>query len=383
MIRIVVLCVAAWVVPVVLTACGQHEAADSAAAGPEIAAQVVTVQASDIAASYEAVGTVRAKVSSVLQSKVTGYVSAVQVKEGDAVTAGQVLVELDNREAAAELRRAESALQEAQQARREVDSAVQAAVQAKNAAEAGASIAQTTFKRYKALAEKEVVSRQAFDEASARWTAAAAEAARAGEMVTSSHARRSEADARVAQAEAALVGAQTMQSYSAIVAPFAGVITRKMVEVGNLAAPGAPLLEMEDPRQYRLEALVDEANAHGVVPGVRVKVMLDAPEAQELDGTVAELVTAADPASRTFLVKVDLPAGVAARSGTFGRAQFAGSGKACLTAPASAVVERGQLSGVFVVAQDGVARWRIITVGKRFGEAVEVLSGLEAGERIV
>jgi RND family efflux transporter MFP subunit len=153
--------------------------------------------------------------------------------------------------------------------------------------------------------------------------------------------------------------------------------------VGDLAAPGSPLLVMEDPQQYRLEAQVDEEQVHKIALGANVPVVLDALGEGELAGTVAEIVPAADPASRTSVVKVDLPAGSKVRSGMFGRARFTTGEEQALIVPATAVFQRGQLTAVYVIGEGGVARLRLITVGKQYSSGVEVLSGLDPGEQIV
>jgi multidrug efflux pump subunit AcrA (membrane-fusion protein) len=368
----------------VLGACGRSTGSSEQAAAP------VTVQASlaiaekhSVQVPYEAVGTVRAKESSTLQSKLMGHVQAVNVWEGDHVESGQVLVEIDSREADAEVKRAESALREAQETRQETEKVIQATLQSKAAAEAGNELAEATFKRYQGLAESQAVSRQVLDEASAKSKGAAAEAAGASEMVLSVQAKRGEADARIEQAKAELSHAQTLLSFAKVTAPFAGIITRRTVDVGDLAAPGSPLLVVENPQQYRLETQVDEEQIQEIKLGSKVAVVLDAFGKGELGGAVAEVVPSADPASRTYVVKIDLPPDLAVRSGMFGRARFDTGEKQTLTVPATAVLQRGQLTGVYVAGEDGIARLRLITTGKHYGPDVEVLSGLEPGERIV
>jgi len=299
------------------------------------------------------------------------------------VESGQVLVEIDAREAEAQARRAESAVREAREARQETENAIQAALHAKTAAEAGNELATATFERYKGLASSQAVSRQVFDEANAKLKEAAADAARASEMVLSIQAKRAEVDARIEQAQAELSNAQTLLSFAKVTAPFAGVITHKTVDVGDLAAPGNPLFEIEDPLQYRLEAQVDEEQLPRIEPGAAAAVLLDRAGKDPLAGTVAEIVPSADPASRTFVVRIDLPPNPAVRSGMFGRASFSAGQRQTLTVPARAVFQRGQLTGVYVVGDDDVARLRLITVGKKFDPDIEVLSGLEPGERIV
>jgi multidrug efflux pump subunit AcrA (membrane-fusion protein) len=367
-----------------LAACGRSPVSkESAQPAAAVQAPVAAVEKHSVPAPYEAVGTVRAKAASTIQSKIMGHVQAVNVREGDHVEAGKVLVEIDSREAEAQVKRAEGALREAQETRQETEKVIQAALQSKTAAEAGNELAAATLKRYKGLAKNQAVSRQVFDEADARLKGAAAEAGRASEMVLSVQAKRGEVEARIEQAKAELSNAQTLLSFAKVTAPFAGIITRKTVDVGDLAAPGSPLLIVEDPQQYRLEAQVDEEQIHKIEPGSKAPVVLDAFGNGELAGAVAEIVPSVDPASRTFVVKIDLPHDPAVRSGMFGRARFDTGEKQTLTVPATAVFQRGQLTGVYVIGDGGVARLRLITVGKHYGSDIEVLSGLEPDERIV
>ncbi|MBI5095283.1 MAG: efflux RND transporter periplasmic adaptor subunit [Candidatus Hydrogenedentes bacterium] len=380
--RLIHLAVAASVL-IALPSCGGSHKAPGSPDRPSVIAPVTVVTKTTVATTYEAVGTIRSTSSSAIQSKAVGHITALRVKEGDTVQAGQILIELDDRDAVAQVQRAEAALKEAQDSRQAAAGSVRAAMHAKTAAEASGTLAQATFQRYKGLVDRQAVSKQAFDEASARWRGAEAEAAQAGDVAVSVQARASEAEALVAQAAAELSAAKTLLTYTQIAAPFAGVVTRKSVAVGDLAAPGVPLLEIEDTRLYRLEALVDEARVSAIKPGDTVSVTLDA-IAGAISGTVAEVVPAADSASRTFLIKVDLPPRPEIRSGMFGRASFGAAQKAALTVPAAALVQQGQLTGVYVVgAENSEARLRLITVGKRYGDTVEVLSGLSAGDRVV
>ncbi|MBI4559553.1 MAG: efflux RND transporter periplasmic adaptor subunit [Candidatus Hydrogenedentes bacterium] len=352
-------------------------------AGPAVKAKVEVLKKEAVETSYEAVGTVRPVSSATIQSRIVGHVVAVNVKEGDSVEPGQALINIDDREARAQLQKAESGLNEAQQSREEVERATQATAQGKAAADAGKSLAQTTFERYRNLSQQQAVSRQAYDEAEAKQKAATAESARAGEMYQSLRAKRNEVDARIAQAEAELKNARVMLSYTQLTAPMAGRVTMKNVDVGDMAAPGVSLLEIEARDHWRLEVTVDEAHVGRIEPGNKAAVVIDALGAPPLDGVVAEIVPAADPASRSFLVKVELPPAETLRSGIFGRAQFAGIERPTMTIPATAVTERGQITGVFAVDERGVAHLRIIRTGKRFGERIEVLSGLNEGDRVV
>ena len=104
---------------------------------------------------------------------------------------------------------------------------------------------------------------------------------------------------------------------------------------------------------------------------------------RELKGRVVEIVPAADAASRSFLVKIEVPSDPALRSGLFGRAQFSRGERSSLLIPRTAVVERGQLQGIYVLDQNKIAGLRYITLGKPSGAQVEVLAGLQAGETLI
>lgn len=370
---------AAWAV----TGCGRDETSSEAVAtGVPVKVSVATVTRTPTDRQREAMGTVKAKTASTVQSMATGHVTAVHVREGDRVEAGQVLVQIDDRELQAMAARAESGLREAESARREIEKAIQAAAHAQRAAEAGRDLAEVTHNRYKGLVDQGVMSPQRYDEASARWKGSVAEVAQAGAMVQAAQERRAEADARIAQARDEVTRARTQLSHARVTAPFSGIVTRKTVDVGDLATPGVPLLEIEATDLYRLETNVDETLVQSVTMGDAVTVILDA-ASLELPGTVAEILPAGDPASRTFLVKIDLPSHENVRSGMFGRARFKGAHASVLAVPVTAVTERGQLAYVYVVGEEGVIRLRLVTLGKRYGEYVEVLSGLDEGERIV
>jgi multidrug efflux pump subunit AcrA (membrane-fusion protein) len=117
--------------------------------------------------------------------------------------------------------------------------------------------------------------------------------------------------------------------------------------------------------------------------GMKVPVSIEGVDTAELTGTVAEIVPAADPASRSFLVKLDLPAVNNLRAGIYATAGFPGAVKPTILAPQSAVVMRGSLACVYALDADGLAQLRYVTLGSRQGDQVEILSGLAAGEALV
>jgi RND family efflux transporter MFP subunit len=182
-------------------------------------------------------------------------------------------------------------------------------------------------------------------------------------------------------AVAAETEAKTLLGYTEIVAPFDGVITRKLADVGDLAMPGKPVLQMENPNALRLEADVPEALIDNVKLGDQFAVRI-ASVTNEIQGTVAEMSPAADPNSRTFLVKLDLPSSPGLRSGPFGRVAVPVDEVSAIRVPFAAVIQRGQTELVFVIT-NGHAELRLVKTGRRVGDEMEVVSGLNSGEQVV
>lgn len=175
--------------------------------------------------------------------------------------------------------------------------------------------------------------------------------------------------------------AQAALSYARVVAPFEGVVAGKSCDAGDLAAPNRPLFVIEQTSAYRLEARVPERFAAAGAVGKTVHVIIDA-TGEKCVGTIGESEPSAEAVSRGFLVKIDLDCRQPLKSGMFGRAQLLTGERPALFANKSAVHQRGQLTYLFVVA-DGRAQMRLVKPGKEYLDAVEILSGLQAGERVV
>lgn len=359
---------------------------------PQVAAEkppiVTGVQVEKVATSsvddfYEATGTVHAKTSTVLSSKIMGTITVLRVREGDRVSAGQALIEIDNREAAAQLQKAQAGLRQAEQAVAEADQSINAAQSAKAAAGANKQLAATTLKRYQSLLDRNSVSPQEFDEVKAKAQVAEAEADRADKMLQMLAAKKRQAQAQIDQVKADITSAQVFAGYSRVVTPTSGIVTAKQIEIGSTATPGAPLLTIEDSSRYRLEAAVEESQIGKIKLKDRARVKIDAIGGEELEGLVAEILPAADPMSRSYTVKIDVQSAQPLRSGLYGTARFLRGQRQAIAVPTKAITQRGQLTGVFVVDDANVARLRLVKTGKTYGDRVEVLSGLNEGERMV
>ena len=309
----------------VVAGCGPKPGSGPTASLPTVTVRAQTIERRQNVATEEVVGTVRAKLHSVIEAKVSGTIARMVVVPGQRVRRGEVLASIEAREVEARLEQALAVRQQSE----------------------------SDLTRYASLLAQKIVAQSDYDAAKAKF--------------------------RVA--DAAVTEARTLLGYTKVDAPFDGTITRKLADVGDLAGPGKPLLEMEDSHTLRLEADVPEAAVGTLALGDRLPVRLSAMQA-DLEGVVSEIAPAADPGSRTFLVKLDLPATPSLRAGQFGRVAIPVGGTSALRVPASAVVVRGQMELVFVVGE-GKARLRIVKTGKRIGDEVELVSGVDAGESLV
>jgi RND family efflux transporter MFP subunit len=326
---------------------GDHQRAPAGASATAVDVAVEPVRRERVPALHDVAGTVRAGATSTLAANLVGTVVRVDVAEGDAVRAGQVLLEIDSRDGRAATDRARAAGTEVERA---ID-----------AARAGAGLAEATLTRYEALHARRSVSTQELDEARARAATARAELARV-------EARRGEARATAAQAD-------TLLDHSRVRAPVDGVVVGRFVDPGAQAAPGVPLLTVEDRGDPRVEAAAPE----GLTVRAGDRVLLDAGEGP-FEARVTRVQPSLDPAGRSALVKIALDRPL--RSGAYVKVSFLGPDREALTVPSAAVARRGGLTSVFTV-EDGTARMRLVTVGASAGGRSEVLAGLAAGERVV
>ncbi len=320
------------VIAVLLVAgCGSKEepttAVVSAAPQKTIQTAVVEVTHVSVPIRVEVTGQVAPIFQATLSSRIQGTIDKLLVREGTKVSKGQLLIQLDSRDLQADLARAN--------------------------AEVENSTAQ--LDRMTHLLAHNAVSKQELENATRAY--------------------------RVAEANRNAVEAQL--SYTTVRAPFDGVITEKKVEAGELASPGQPLLRMEDPQRLRLEATVAEGDLKSVSRGDKIAVVIDALESQALLGTVSQILPAGDPQTHTFTVKVDLPKTAGLKTGMFGRFPLEKGATQTILVPSTAVVDRGELSSLYVLGTDQVARLRWVKPGRRFGEQVEILSGINEGERVL
>jgi RND family efflux transporter MFP subunit len=300
---------------------------------------VTSVQTSKISDNYETSGTVKAKVSSVVASRVMGTVTAVHVRAGERVKAGQLLATIDDRDATQKVRAAEQAVESANQSR---------------------SMADLTYQRYKKLHDEKALARQEIDQI---------------------ETQKKVAEANYEQAKAGLEEARVWQGFTRITASAAGVVTDKRVDAGSMAMPGMPLFTIESDGGFQLEVAVDEALSGKLQVGTMTDVTIDT-IGLSTTGKIVEIVPAVDPATRTFLVKIAI-SDKGLKSGLSARVRLPRGEREALIVPKGVIVEKGQLTGLYVADPQGLVTYRLVRTGKSYEGGVEILSGLNAGERIV
>ena len=296
------------------------------AGGTKVVADVAIAQVKlmQVPSQIEVAGTLQARESAVIAAKVTGVVTKVPVVLGSAVKSGDLLVQISAGEIDARLNQAEAQLA---QARRNLE-------REQNLLKKNASTADTV----KAMRDQYNMAFGGYNEA------------------------------------------KSMLGYTAITAPFDGVITGKEVNSGDLATPGTPLLRIENYRQIQVRSSIPESLVLKIRSGDRLMVRIDTAKAL-VQGTVVEIAPSADPHSRTAPVVIDIPAHPDLRTGQFARVLLPGEGTKGLLIPAGAVVPSGQMDRVFVV-ENGRAHLRLVRVGATHDGMVEILAGLSAGETV-
>lgn len=338
-----------------------------ASAGLPPPASTARAERARVPAVEEAVGTVRSRSRVEVAAQVVARIVEIRVDAGDVAAKGDILVRLDDRELRA---RAD----QARQARAAAEAARDRTLQAKARGDALLAQAKARLERVQSLHKGGAATDQEIEDVEASFLEAEAGVADAAAAIVAAEAQIQGARNGVTEAEVAL-------GYAEIAAPFGAVVTERLVETGDLALPGRPLLVLLDPKALRFEAEVREGLVANVREGAALEVEIPAAGAT-VKGTVAEIIPAADPRSRTFRVRFDLPATEGVYPGMFGRLRLPVGEREIVRVPAAAVVRVGQLRTVIVKDGDLWVR-RYVTTGRTLaGGAIEVLSGLDGGEEI-
>jgi len=315
---------------------------------------------------YEAVGTIRPLTEASIQSQVTAQVVAVRVKSGDRVTKGQVLASLDNRQFLSRLDQARESLKSAEATEKQAKQAVIGAA-------AAFAEAKKAFHRTKKYYESQAATSQDLEKAESVYLQAEAGQQQAKQALAGANAMIRQALQVVNEAEIAL-------GYTTIKAPDDGEILKRLIESGDLALPGKPLVIMRTSGLLRLEAYVREGLIEKVKPGVELEVDITTLN-HRAKAVVEEVVPYADPQTRTFLVKASLPQIEGLYPGMLGKLLIPVKEHPAVTIPREAVRQVGQLELVWVLDE---TNWntRYVKTGRVINRHVEILSGLSGDETI-
>jgi RND family efflux transporter MFP subunit len=289
-------------------------------------------------------GKIEAINSANISTRMMGYVDKIYVDVGDKVTDGQLLLSINNADVSAKLAQVNAGITEAEAAFRN---------------------AKRDFERFTTLFKEKSASQKELDDITANYEMANARVSAAKEM-------KNEVNAQL--------------SYANIRAPFSGVVTNKFLKAGDMANPGMPLLEVEAPGKFQIMAMVPESEILGIRNDTEVTVLVKALD-KVVKGIVTEVSTSAKNTGGQYMVKVVLEKiDAKVLSGMFATVQFPVARKNATGAvliPLDAVVEKGQLSGVYTVSESNTALLRWLRLGRTVGDEVEVLSGLSSDESYI
>lgn len=313
--------------------------------------ELLPIEVSDY---YETTGTVRSRNVSLVSAKIMGEVKEIKVNVSDKVKKGEILLIISSPDIEAKVKTAQEALAESEKGLR--------------IAEENSKLTEKTYERYKRLFEEKAISGQEFDEISTKREVALLQYELALKTLK--------------RAEAAKTEGEAFEGYSVIKSPVTGIVAEKMIDKGSMTVPGTTLLIIEEP-VYRVEVPVNEKMFSSVAANEEALIFIEALDLNTT-GSIGEIVHQVDPVTRTFSVKIDLKERVGSlRSGFYAKVKFPIGKISSLFVRKSAVVQRGELKGVYVVNKDGIVAYRLVKTGKQDGDKVEILSGLTAGERII
>lgn len=352
---------------------------------PAIAVTTLTISPKSLSATLELSGTIRPLEQAMLSTRVMGRITQLSLEAGDHFRKGEVLVNIDVMAIAAQTNQAHSGVAQAQAELARSQATLNQLQAQRLEAQASLRLAQVNRRRMAQLQAEGAISLSQLDEANTRFEEARAKVAQVEAGVQQSQAAITQSRAAVSQARSSVAAASANESYGTVIAPFNGVVVQKLAYEGEMAAPGTSLLKVENPARLYLEISVPEENLRFVRVGQPVQVRVDA-ASQTYSATIQQIVPSADANSRSFLVKIPLNNSGKLISGMFGRIALPRGTQQGITVPSSALIQRGQLQGAYVVKSNAsqptaVLRW--VKTGKEYKRQVEIVSGLMRGERII
>lgn len=403
---VLALCTAA-----LLTGCRHSGDVTGTATAAPLAVRLLTVHSRRLTGESSYSGTIKARRQAVLSTKLPGRITFLKVEEGDLVSAGSVVAEVDVADLLARTGQAvagrDSARAGLQQTRAGYSQALESVAQARaqlktlraqrGEAAARLELARKDQQRYRSLAEQGAIPRQRADQALSELRVAESKVSQlhsqiaAAEVgirqslagVNEARSQINRAYAGIQEAEAGIQASASDLAYGRVVAPFRGVVVEKTAYQGELNTPGRPLLKIQDLDSLEVSLALPESALEQVQPGSRLKAQVPSLKTT-VELKVRQIVASTDPASRTVEVRLSLlQSPPRLFPGTFVRVALAQPARQALVLPLGAIVTRGQLEGAFVVNANSVAEFRLLQLGSPLADGREVLSGLEANETVV
>jgi len=390
--------------------CSRHAAVPPAGSANPVSVRLASVEARQLRSETSFPGTVKSRRQAVLATKLAGRITYLQAEEGDVLSAGSVVAQVDVSDleartaqasaardsALAALQQSEAGLQQSRQGVAQAQAQWKTLLDQRAEAEARLELARKDEQRYRGLAKEGAVPRQRADQALTELRVAQSRAAQLQAQLTGAQVgiRQSQAgvaqarstiarsQAGISEAEAGIRAASSDLDYGTVRAPFRGVVVEKNAYQGELNTPGRPLLKIQDLDRLEVSLTLPEGRLEQVHAGGHLQARIPSLNSK-LDLKVRQVIASADPATRSFEVRLT-PIQAPARllPGTFVQVQLPQPARSLLVLPSHALVQRGQLEGAFVVA-DGVVEYRLLQLGATFPEGREVLSGLQPAEQVV
>lgn len=309
-----------------LFGCGQEQSGQTdVSSAQSVHAQTMQVRGDSVPLHAVSSGVVVSDQRIMISSRMSGYIREILVREGDRVSEGQLLFRIDP-----------------------VD-----ARQAYEQALAHLKDAEADLRRYRSLLADHAVSRQQFEKIKLRYDVARSK----------------------------LVQAENQLQYAEVKAPVDGVVVEKRASAGDLAAPGRPVLVLENPSQLLVETHISEQFIGRLHEGDPAEVWVPG-TGSRINGQIRQIVDAADPVTHLFLVKVAIPVTEKVFPGMFAEVRFMLGQRSAVLIPEAAIVHRAGLNGVYLLDQDGVVHYRQVRLGEHYDGKVEILAGLKPGDVI-
>ena len=338
---------------------------------PPVQASVVTafVESDELADTREAAGTVEADDEMVVAPNMAGVVQAFWVKEGDRVSEGKILFTLDDKDV-------KRKMEAARQAAAEAEAALSAAAEKLKAAESAKQDASDALTKVEKMYKDGAAAKADMELADAAWKAATTAADDAS-------AEKDLAGKRAEAARRAVSGADALMGYTIGRSPIDGIVTERRGRQGAKVAAGEVLVRVVDDSSLRLAVTVEEGMLRTLSKGDSVEAVVDGLGGRKLDATVSGIIPTHDPKTRSFNVTVDLPASPGLMPGMLARALLPAGTRKVTLLPSGALVVKEGVTGVFVVPQSGLVRFRAVSAGGASGGKTEVIAGVAGGERVV